>query len=96
VQSCFLTGDAKGAGWPIATVAKPLRLSCVQLAERRSALYRRGNPVYASDRGSVRRDRREESGTRPFFGGLLAEAVAAKPRAFGRCPSLGTVFPLTE
>jgi len=31
VQSCFLTGDAEGAGWPTATVAKPLRLSCVQL-----------------------------------------------------------------
>ena len=31
VQSCFLTGDAEGAGWPTATVARPSRLSCVQL-----------------------------------------------------------------
>src|SRR5450755_2043782 len=56
-------------------------------AERRPALYRGGNLVYASDRGSVRRDRREGSGTPPFFGGLLAKAVAAKPRAFDRVPA---------
>jgi len=96
VQSCFLTGDAEGAGWPTATVAKPLRLSCVQLGwAPAGALPGREPCLCIRSRERPARSPWRKRHT-PFLRWPARGSSRSESSRFRQGASPGTVFPLTE